>query len=371
MYPLGSLCTPGSASVSVDRHRVEPSAVTSLLGRCPRTPNAEHRAIQFRTRLSCSVSFVLLADDCRPDCFIKGCAMPSSVAAHTVPSFYACYFLRSYAGQGRVFNKTYIGSTPDPKRRKRQHNGELTAGAKKTSRGRPWEMEMIVYGFPSKIAALQFEWSWQKPHITRHLRVSPREADLAGVTQKAGDPLLPQSTSTMNRKGRTIRKALNDPRSKFLAVRALLASEPFALWGLKVAFFAEWAYSLWLSVEQGRAEAGINPQHPVSRGGTRLPSKAVTPAVVCCWKGVDGARVSLLDQQELADSSSTAVAKRKGKEPEIPRADGGVWAEPALTPKEVLNHRCGLDAADLSAAHVASRSTAGPNTAWFSTDDGE
>lgn len=66
--------------------------------------------------------------------------------------------------------RTYIGSTPSPPRRIRQHNGELTQGAWKTQNNRPWVMQLIVHGFPSKLAALQFEWAWQHPWISRHLR---------------------------------------------------------------------------------------------------------------------------------------------------------------------------------------------------------
>ncbi|KAJ3082211.1 Slx4p interacting protein [Physocladia obscura] len=80
--------------------------------------------------------------------------------------FYACYLLQSLAKQ----NKCYVGSTPDPIRRIRQHNGLIQGGAKKTASARPWQMVLVVHGFPSNTAALQFEWAWQKPHESRHLR---------------------------------------------------------------------------------------------------------------------------------------------------------------------------------------------------------
>jgi structure-specific endonuclease subunit SLX1 len=74
---------------------------------------------------------------------------------HVYPPFYACYLLRSKAVPNS--NRTYVGSTPNPPRRLRQHNGEITQGAVRTSRFRPWvsvvyfianhqEMQLIVYG---------------------------------------------------------------------------------------------------------------------------------------------------------------------------------------------------------------------------------
>lgn len=44
--------------------------------------------------------------------------------AHAYPPFYACYMLRSFK-DGKMNRRTYIGSTPDPPRRWRQHNGNL------------------------------------------------------------------------------------------------------------------------------------------------------------------------------------------------------------------------------------------------------
>ena len=56
--------------------------------------------------------------------------------------------------------RTYIGATYDPDHRLRQHNGEITGGAKATS-GHKWERVMLVSGFADWRTTLQFEWAWK------------------------------------------------------------------------------------------------------------------------------------------------------------------------------------------------------------------
>ena len=53
--------------------------------------------------------------------------------------------------------------TVNPRRRIKQHNGLLTAGAWRTKRWRPWDMALVLHGFPTQTHALQFEWAWQHP----------------------------------------------------------------------------------------------------------------------------------------------------------------------------------------------------------------
>uniref|UniRef100_A0A6B2LS06 GIY-YIG domain-containing protein n=1 Tax=Arcella intermedia TaxID=1963864 RepID=A0A6B2LS06_9EUKA len=82
--------------------------------------------------------------------------------------FFCCYLLCSLA-EG-YSNHAYIGFTVNPARRIRQHNGYIKQGAKQTKKKRPWEMVLCVYGFPTKHAALYFEWSWQNPREGKGIR---------------------------------------------------------------------------------------------------------------------------------------------------------------------------------------------------------
>ena len=58
-------------------------------------------------------------------------------------------------------NRTYIGATNDPAHRLRQHNGELSGGAKAT-KGKKWTQAFYVSGFPDWSNTLQFEWAWKR-----------------------------------------------------------------------------------------------------------------------------------------------------------------------------------------------------------------
>jgi len=58
-------------------------------------------------------------------------------------------------------NKTYVGATINPDRRLRQHNGEISGGAKAT-RGHVWERKALVGPFENDHDALSFEWHWKR-----------------------------------------------------------------------------------------------------------------------------------------------------------------------------------------------------------------
>lgn len=71
-----------------------------------------------------------------------------------------CYLLYTDAGQ------TYVGATVDPDRRLRQHNREISGGAKATSirvnEGLTWNRACYISNIPEWRSALQIEWRWKQ-----------------------------------------------------------------------------------------------------------------------------------------------------------------------------------------------------------------
>ncbi|KAK9476505.1 hypothetical protein V1514DRAFT_344619 [Lipomyces japonicus] len=138
---------------------------------------------------------------------------------YSISQFYCCYLLRS----SKRLQSFYIGSTPLPLRRLRQHNGELLQGAYRTKRKdkRPWNMICIVSGFPSKISALQFEHAWQHSYKTRHIL----EADRLATAK----------TSSLN-----LHKHLGN-------LRLLFRSKGFSRWPLQFHIFDDEVNKTWLA----------------------------------------------------------------------------------------------------------------------------
>jgi predicted GIY-YIG superfamily endonuclease len=84
---------------------------------------------------------------------------------------------------------TYVGSTVDLDRRLRQHNKEISGGARMTSikviKGETWKRHCYVKGFPDWQSCLQFEWRWKQ--LTRQL---PRNMEPLERRMMALDELL-------------------------------------------------------------------------------------------------------------------------------------------------------------------------------------
>ncbi|KAL8760472.1 MAG: hypothetical protein Q9184_003352 [Pyrenodesmia sp. 2 TL-2023] len=160
--------------------------------------------------------------------------LPSKVTSanpRPIPAFYCCYLLRS-AKKGAF----YIGSTPNPQRRLAQHNGgrdgKALYGAVRTrnDRLRPWEMTCIVTGFPSKVAALQFEWAWQNPHITKKIAADERIDKPVKVRR--------HDRTHIKRPRVTLERALS-------TLHLLLCSQSFVRLPLALRFFCKEVHGAW------------------------------------------------------------------------------------------------------------------------------
>lgn len=156
-----------------------------------------------------------------------------------LPALYTVYVLRSTIRHASL----YIGSTPNPPRRLKQHNGESKGGAVRTSRDtlRPWEMIVLVSGFPSMVAALKFEWALTNPHLSLHI---PEESRL--------------SISTQRKKNGMPRRPVHSMKSIMANIHLLTGVPSFARWPLNVHFLAKEAYSAW----QRNLKATQSPHRP-------------------------------------------------------------------------------------------------------------
>jgi predicted GIY-YIG superfamily endonuclease len=96
-----------------------------------------------------------------------------------------CYMLYTDEGQ------TYIGATIDPDRRLRQHNKEITGGARATgmrvAQGLTWKRACYIQGIPEWRSALQIEWRWKQLGRTKfkHIR-NPIERRLYSLKMLLG-----------------------------------------------------------------------------------------------------------------------------------------------------------------------------------------
>jgi hypothetical protein len=92
-------------------------------------------------------------------------------------------------------------------------------------------MVLLVHGFPSKIAALQFEWAWQNPHLSRQA---------------------PLASKLLLREKMEEKRRYTKPRLSLIQrveiVREMLGFEGWRRWRLRVSILDEEVVKVWVKV---------------------------------------------------------------------------------------------------------------------------
>ncbi|KAF4120721.1 structure-specific endonuclease subunit SLX1 [Geosmithia morbida] len=190
---------------------------------------------------------------------------PQAKPPAPLPALYTVYVLRSTVRRASL----YIGSTPNPPRRLKQHNGDAKGGAARTSRDtlRPWEMIALVSGFPSMVAALKFEWALTNPHLSLHI---PDEARIATSTQRKRNGMPKRPPHTL--------------RSIMSNIHLLTGVPSFVKWPLNLHFMARDARSTWdewLRSSDKSARGGLKiyedfgPDVPSSKSAAAPPAHGI------------------------------------------------------------------------------------------------
>ncbi len=73
-------------------------------------------------------------------------------------------------------DRTYVGISTDPARRLREHNGEISGGARSTRAGRPWTLARIVGPLPDRAEAQRVEHALKKKRGQERLAAADRPA---------------------------------------------------------------------------------------------------------------------------------------------------------------------------------------------------